>query len=312
MNLQRLIADYVEFKQSMGMRFNSEAVILKAFCKAVGNLDIEDVKSEAVKAYISGKGPITSFWHKKFIALSVFYRYAIGRGYTTSSPLPDTIPKLTKCYSAYIYSPDEFHRLIQVTDILEKSRYHIDAVTFRTLLLLLFNTGLRIGEAMSLTLSDVSLSANLLTIRSSKFFKSRLVPIDPRLGKVLHDYAEKKHAITQLTERTFFIKRNGCPLAHTCVERAFRYLCNYCDIHREDGARYQPRLHDIRHSFITSRLVEWYRKGADVQHLLPHLSTYVGHLNISATQRYLSMTPELLSEASSRFEEYAFPEVTHG
>ncbi len=96
------------------------------------------------------------------------------------------------------------------------------------------------------------------------------------------------------------------------VERTFRKLCNYCGIHREDGARYQPRLHDIRHTFALSRLLDWYRKGADVQRLLPHLSTYLGHVNISATQRYLTMTSELLSEASSRFEKYALSEVKHG
>jgi len=101
-------------------------------------------------------------------------------------------------------------------------------------------------------------------------------------------------------------------LTHLCLERTFRKLCNYCGIYREDGARYQPRLHDIRHTFIVSRLIEWYQNGEDVQRLLPHLSTYVGHVNISATQRYLTMTPELLGEACSRFEEYAFPEVIYG
>ena len=230
------------------------------------------------------------------------------------SPLPSKKPKRPKPYVAYIYTAGEFHKLLGATNILAESRSHIDSATFRTLLLLLFNTGLRIGEAMSLRIADVSFPSKLLTIVESKFFKSRLVPIDPRLTSVLNDYSKMRHTTAQSQNdcQPFFVKRNGLTLTHTCVERTFRRLCQYCDICREDGARYQPRLHDIRHSFITNRLVEWYRKGADVQRLLPHLSTYVGHVNISATQRYLTMTPELLSEASYRFKEYAFSEVTHG
>jgi integrase/recombinase XerD len=74
---------------------------------------------------------------------------------------------------------------------------------------------------------------------------------------------------------------------------------------RLDSGRYQPRLHDLRHAAAVHRLISWYRQGADVQRLLPQLATYLGHVHIAATQRYLTMTPELLHEASRRFERYA-------
>jgi site-specific recombinase XerD len=85
----------------------------------------------------------------------------------------------------------------------------------------------------------------------------------------------------------------------------------HAGVSRDDGARYQPRLHDMRHSFAVHRLTSWYQQGADVQKLLPQLATYLGHVNIAATQVYLTMTPELLHEASVRFEKYAFQEVCH-
>jgi len=78
---------------------------------------------------------------------------------------------------------------------------------------------------------------------------------------------------------------------------------------RWDAGRYQPRLHDLRHSFAVSRLVTWYRQGKDVQRLLPHLATYLGHVHIDDTAIYLTMTKELLQEASSCFARYALPEV---
>ena len=95
------------------------------------------------------------------------------------------------------------------------------------------------------------------------------------------------------------------------AERAFVRLRAIAGIAREDGARYQPRLHDLRHAMAVHRLVAWYREGADVQRLLPQLATYLGHVDVAATQRYLTMTPELLREASRRFERYAQPEVGH-
>jgi len=57
------------------------------------------------------------------------------------------------------------------------------------------------------------------------------------------------------------------------------------------------------------RLVTWYRDGKNVQRLLPHLTTYLGHWRIMETQRYLTMTTELLEQASLCFERYARPEV---
>ncbi len=95
------------------------------------------------------------------------------------------------------------------------------------------------------------------------------------------------------------------------VEQAFTRLRRYAGVGRADGARYQPRLHDMRHSFAVHRLTSWYRQGADVQKLLPQLATYLGHVSIAATQVYLTMTPELLHAASVRFEQYAFKEVHH-
>lgn len=313
MKLNNVVVEYIEFKQSMGMRFRSESVMLKAFCKALSDIDITKVESESVATYLAGKGPITLFWHRKFEALSGFYRYAIGRGYVTCSPLPKIIPKRPEPFVPYIYTPEEFHRLLKATDILDVRKNHVDAATFRTLLLLLFNTGLRISEALFLTLDDIELSENLLTIRDTKFFKTRLVPINPRLSTVLSDYRKRRRALikSKYKHSFFFVKRNGLALSYGCTKRAFRMLCNYSGIRREDGARYQPRLHDTRHTFAVYRLVDWYRHGADVQSILPHLSTYLGHLNVSSTQRYLTMTPELLQEANSRFENYALSEVNH-
>ena len=110
---------------------------------------------------------------------------------------------------------------------------------------------------------------------------------------------------------SFFRTHQGTPLRRSTVEAAFRALCQAAGIQRNDGARYQPRLHDLRHTFAVHRLIEAYRQGADVQRLLPQLSTYLGHADLAATQRYLTLTPELAHQAALRFERYAFSGGDH-
>jgi len=92
------------------------------------------------------------------------------------------------------------------------------------------------------------------------------------------------------------------------IQEAFQRLREHTGIRRSDAGRCQPRLHDLRHTFAVHRLTSWYRQGADVQNLLPYLSTYLGHANLRGTQVYLSMTPELLQEAAARFDHYVWKE----
>ena len=172
--------------------------------------------------------------------------------------------------------------------------------------LLLFGAALRISEALSLTLADVDLPAGVLTIRESKFYKTRLVPMGPGLTSALSSYVSqraKEHSTKP--NSALFLTRKGTPLVRYTAENIFRRLRVRAGVLRNDGGHYQPRLHDLRHSAVVHRLVSWYRQGKDVQRLLPQLATYLGHVHIAATQRYLTLTPELLREASQRFEHYA-------
>ena len=313
MKLDQAVHDYVALKQSLGSRFHTEATILKAFCNALGDIDIVDVQPHRVTHYLAGSGPVTRYWHRKYEALSGFYRFALARGYVRYSPLPTTVPKRPPPFQPYIYSAEELRGLLTAASEYETPRTVLEEATLRTLLLLLYGAGLRIGEAMALTCADADFDAALLTIRESKFYKTRLVPIGPRLTAQLRTYADERHPRGHTSESgaPFFVTRIGTGVTRGQAERAFVRLRNMAGIARDDGARYQPRLHDLRHAMAVHRLIAWYREGADVQRLLPHLATYLGHIDVAATQRYLTMTPELLREASLRFERYARPEVHH-
>jgi integrase/recombinase XerD len=314
MKLTQVIRDSVDLKQAMGSRFHTEAVILKAFARSVGDLAITEVTAEHVNAYVAGHGPVTRFWHHKHSVLQGLYRFAIGRGSVTRSPLPTTTPTLQVVFTPYISSPEDLKQLLQAVDACEHPRSQLSATTVRTLLLLLYGAALRISEALALTLADVDIAADLLTIRTSKFYKTRWVPIGPRLSDTLTTYAHARPQDPPLhcPEAPFLLTRTGESVTRQQAERVFRRVCAQAAVCRHDSPRYQPRLHDLRHTWAVHRLVAWYEEGADVQRLLPHLATYLGHRNIAATQCSLTMTPALLQAASLRFAPYAQLEVHHG
>jgi integrase len=259
-------------------------------------------------AFLAGKGPLTRYRENKYYALTGFWRYAISRGYATSSPLPDNEPRSPVRPPPYIYSREELRRLFDPAnlEISRRGAVQLDAATFRTLLLLLYGAGLRFSEATGLTVADVDLTEAVLTIRATKFYKSRLAPIGPQLSAALdaHMTLRQRDGILPGKDSFFLANRDGTRLASSTVYEAFDTLRRIAGISGRAGGRTVPRLHDFRHSFAVHRLTAWYREGADVQRLLPVLSTYLGHADLEGTKVYLSMTPELLQQASLRFARY--------
>ena len=313
MKLHDIVEAYIDYKHSLGMRFRSQAAVLRAFKRAMGDIALTEVKPESVLAFIAGTGPITARWRENHRVLGGFYRYAIGRGFTTISPLPTDIPRPPTPLTPYIYTVEELKRLLAATDLLQTPLSPLLASTMRTLLLLLYGTGMRVGEALSLTLADVDLEDRVLRVRDAKFFKTRLVPIGPRLTTVLSAYRSERGRLSLLAGEAsaFLATRTGLHLDYKRVSKLFGRLRQAAEIRREATAPYQPRIHDLRHSAAVHRVIAWYRAGADVQRLLPQWATYLGHVDVASTQGYLTMTAELLNEASLRFERYAQPEVRH-
>ncbi len=307
MKLHALITQYIVYRKSFGERFQTNERILKSFCNIVGTeIEVTNIGVEQVNAFLYSKGQITSSWHVKHNALLGFYRYVLSRGYATTSPLPTVKPKRPQPFVPYIYTQEELRRLLAAVFTYQKNRGRLEPYMVHTLLLLLYGVGLRLSKAIGLTLSDVDLAQKLLTIRNTKFFKTRLVPIGVQLNETLMQYVawRKQQGYSQSSDAPFFVGRNGKLVNIYTIEGAFQCIRKQAGIERTDKATYQPRLHDLRHTFAVDRLTSWYQQGKDVQKLLPHLSVYLGHKYLAATSVYLTMTSELLHQASERFEHY--------
>lgn len=308
MTLAEVVDQYIAWRQARGAHFRSGASVLRLYCQSVGGeVDCDAVGTEPARVFLAGNGPLTRYRANKRTVLAGFYRYAISRGHATHSPLPADEPKEPSSAPPYIYSRDELRRLLAAVDGCRKQAVQLQADTFRTLLLLLYGAGLRRGEALRLTRADVDLSGALLTVRETKFYKSRLVPLGSHLTEVLTQYARRwlPYTAAAADDLPFLANRDGTPLVSSTVHQAFVAVRQAAGLQSPVGARRRPRLHDLRHSFAVHRLTSWYREGKDVQRLLPFLATYLGHTDIAGTTVYLSMTPELLHEASLRFERYA-------
>lgn len=312
MNVSNVISLYLSCKRSLGHRFVTEESVLDAFRKSVGDLQMNDIEDEPVLAFLNGNGAVTEYSIKKYNVLSGFYRFALSRGLVAQSPLPHRIPLRTDpVFVPYIYSEDELRKLFAACTAACPGRCHVEGDVLRAMLVLLYGATLRLDEALSLTIADVDLSESLLRVRETKFFKSRVVALGQDLTGAMRDYLvlrERRHPVSEALP--FFCCRDGRPVPKHMAQAAFRRARDYAGIKRDGGPRRQPRLHDLRHSGAVHRVVAWYRRGDDVQDLLPKLATYLGHVDLHATQRYLTMTPELLREASLRFEHYA-TEVNH-
>jgi integrase len=109
-----------------------------------------------------------------------------------------------------------------------------------------------------------------------------------------------------------FVDKYGNKLDHSIISSRFKKARDLAGIKRTDGSLFQPRIHDLRHTFAVNRLIAWYDSGMDVQRLLPILSTYLGHTQLAHTSVYLTMTDRLLNHANERFESFFYEDLENG
>jgi integrase/recombinase XerD len=316
MTLTSAINAYVTLKRSLGAGLQAQESILRAFGRAVGDIPLDAITAEACAIFCRGTGAPTRGWENKHQTLRGFCTYLVSRGYLAASPLHEPGPRATRAFQPYIYSHEELQRLLQATVTLTSARFPMQPLTYRTLLLVLYGAGLRASEGLRLRCCDVDLCERLLSIWDTKFFKSRVVPIGEDLCRALGTYRQVRESLPKPAgvRSAFFAARRGDAVSRQQLEKVFRRLRQHAGIRRPATERWQPRLHDLRHTMAVHRVIAWYREGVDVDARLPLLAAYLGHVNVSGTQIYLTMTPELLAEASWRFERYATvgKEHTHG
>jgi integrase/recombinase XerD len=220
------------------------------------------------------------------------------------------LPRRTRP-APYIYTRAEV-RQIMVAARRMGPRGSLRPAVVATLVGLLYATGLRIGEAVRLTLADVDLQRRMLSIRETKFKKSRYVLLSSTTVKHLQAYLHQRRRAGMSTsaDAPFFVNRRGKRFGQTTFTTVFLEVVRQLGIRGPKGQA-GPRVHDFRHSFAVNRLLAWYRAGANLSAKLPLLSTYLGHTTVSCTEVYLHATAELLESAGRRFRaHFAVPPLS--
>jgi len=313
MNLEQLINQYISYRKSLGEKFKTNEACLKAFCKTMGaSTKIKSITENMVIDFLYGNlKAVTSGWFVKHTAVFGFYQYVLTRGYVTTIPLPKTLPKRPELFVPYIYSNQELKKIFKTALIYQKIKSHIQPYMVRIILFITYALGLRLCETLSIKLADINTKENFILVQKSKFYKSRLVPYNKQVAKVINDYIvwRKKRKCSQLATAPLFVGKNDNVFNDDTMRGIFQKIREKAKIRRDDNTTYQPRMHDLRHTFAVNRLTSWYRENKDVQKLLPVLSTYLGHKYLAHTSVYLTMTKDLLKEANTRFEKYALGEL---
>jgi site-specific recombinase XerD len=310
--LSPYIEQYVAAKRALGTRYNSVVYDLglwDQFISAHGVTAWTQIDHALTQRFLDSRPRRSAKSFNVLLSTSrSFFAYLARHGLVVRNPVDVPKRQLRDIRQPYIFNAEQIQRLLQAAKVLptqgsSRNRGQVCYVIFA----LLYGVGLRVGEVCRLTMADVDLQRRALLIRETKFDKTRWVPLGPNLYRLLSDYlVSRKHMVAAdlSDEIPLFSFTQGKPVTRSTIGKIFRNLVRQLALKVQPGCA-QPRLHDLRHSFAVGRLVRWYRQGMNVSSRLCALSTFMGHVDPSSTQVYLTITEELLSEAGKRFESFA-------
>lgn len=316
--MQTRVEDYLAERRRLGYHLRSTGLALKSFARyvdsleLVGPLKVEVMAAWARQAKTNSDNPTT--WARRLKRLRPFTRWLQQFEPDTEVPDGTVFGPIGWRPAPHIFTEQEIGDLLAAARRLEPD---LRGATYEALFGLLAATGLRVSEAVDLRQADVDLHAGLLTVRQTKFDKSRYVPLHPSTTEALRGYQGLRNLyLTAKEDTSFFVgtrgRRLGCDVSLRQVDRIFQQLREQLGwVNR--GSHAAVRVHDLRHSFIVSRLVRWHAQGVDIDQAMLALSTYVGHVRVTNTYWYLSGVPELVGVAAERFVEPLAPhaEVDH-
>ena len=203
----------------------------------------------------------------------------------------------------HIYTEGEVRRLLDTALAFPSPRSPLRPRTLYTMLVLAYCAGFRLGEIVRLTLGDLHSDDQTIEVRDTKFFKSRRLPLSPSIMSALRSYVEARReagAPDNPSAGLFWHQQASGRYSYTMVSKLLVRVIQHAGLKPMRG-RHGPRIHDLRHAFVVNRMFAWYREDINPQSRLPYLATYLGHKDINSTLVYLTITQELLQQASERF-----------
>lgn len=298
----RAIEGYLALRRALGFA-QREQVPLRNFARFLERQGASHITVDLAMRWAK-LSPTASqgCWATRLRRVRQLARHLSASDAMTEVPPTGLLPFTYRRKQPYIYTNVEVRALLKAAQCLP-SRTGVRSATYSTLIGLLAVTGLRSSEVIALDDSDVDLADGAITIRRTKFRKSRLVTVHASTVEALRRYVRlRDKAHPRRATVAFFVGEAGRRLSHDILQATFAKLSHQTGL-RHPTDRRGPRLHDFRHRLAVNTLIRWYREGQNVEAQLPTLSTYLGHANVTDTYWYLTAVPELLRLAADRLED---------
>jgi integrase len=302
--LRQAAEEYLSLRRRLGYKLDRSGWVLLQFVSFMEQREAPFITRDLVVewAVLPTKAQ-PAYWASRLSAVRRFAQYRRATDPRTEVPVVGLLRARYQRKRPYLYTEEEITRLMGAAARLA-SPTGLRAKTYVTLLGLLTVAGLRISEAIVLDREDVDLEGGILTIRRTKFGKTRLVPVHRSTTLALRRYARFRDRVhPRPRTSSFLVDEAGARLVKNTAEDIFVRLSRRIGLRGPEGRHgHGPRLHDLRHRWAVDTLLRWYRAGVDVERHLPELSTYLGHTHVSDTYWYLTAVPELMSLAMSLLE----------
>jgi len=297
--------EYLSIRRAVGFKLARTEGLLFSFVDFADAEGATRVTSELALRWATLPADASwSWWNSRLCVVRCFTRHLSALDPSTEVPPLDLLPRTpARALRAepYLYSDAEIAALMTAA---ESKRFPLTAATLQTLIGLLAVTGMRIGEALRLDDGDVDWQRGVLTVRQSKFDRSREVPLHPSTVDALRSYVEiRDERFPRPQSTSFFVSWKGTAVSYRTINEHFADLVRKAGL-RPQSRRCRPRWHDFRHRFASETLQDWHRAGVDVAPRMPLLSTFLGHVDPISTYWYLSAQPELMASAAGRLEQF--------
>ncbi len=308
--LSDLVADLVASRHAGGYRFKVQERVLRQFadhCRREGYPD-GSITKEAADGFLYGRHLRSATVRRNEQALRQLAGHAQSVGWESYTP-GVTARVRVRHQPPYVLTDGEVARLFAAIDSQAMSCYSNKAMVDPVLFRVLYGAGLRVSEALNLTVSDLDTRAGTLRIRDSKNGEGRTVPLTRRLTATLDAYTAAAHPAPEQGDYVFYSRAPGRPINQATAYTRFRgYLADAGIPHFTGG----PHPHSLRHGFAVANLRRWAADGADLSVMLPYLACYMGHADLRGTQYYLRLTadayPDVIAKAHIRFG-YVIPAI---
>ena len=301
-DLRSALDEYLSIRRTLGFKLRDEGTVLPQFLRFLEKEGAPLITTDlALRWATQPENVLPSHWARRLSMVRIFAQFYSAMDPRTEIPSQSLLPYRYHRKPPYIYNDGEISLLLEAAGRL-RSVIGLRASTYSTLFGLLAVTGMRVSEPIALDRRDVDLTRGILTVRRTKFGKSRLIPAHSSTVDKLAEYSRLRDRLfARPKSPSFFVSERGMRLTQWIVRWTFVKLSREIGL-REPHDSHGPRLHDLRHTFAVKTLIRWYQTGVDVERHMPELATYLGHTHVNDTYWYISAVPELLGLASMRLD----------